>query len=148
MIRVSIGAAGEETLACVKREGTLLFPVELLFLALPGVVLQLLLPDSMHQTEPMKEISATSQLPPQFLLGMGVVILMPMLGALALYALALRPGISVAEAIQLAFRRWWPMPSRLRGRSEEHTYELQSLMRYSYDVFCLTQNTIELHINK
>src|SRR3546814_2324294 len=59
----------------------------------------------MHQTEPMKEISATSQLPPQFLLGMGVVILMAMLGALALYALALRPGISVAEAIQLAFRR-------------------------------------------
>src|SRR3546814_4189589 len=84
---LSIGAAWEETLAFVKREGTLLFPVALLFLALPGVVLQLLLPDSMHQTEPMKEISATSQLPPQFLLGMGVVILMAMLGALALYAL-------------------------------------------------------------
>src|SRR3546814_2845912 len=27
--------------------------------------------------------------------------------------------------------------SRLRGRSEEHTYELQSLMRISYAVFCL-----------
>src|SRR3546814_9358049 len=25
-----------------------------------------------------------------------------------------------------------------RSRSEEHTSELQSLMRYSYDVFCLT----------
>src|SRR3546814_940660 len=25
-------------------------------------------------------------------------------------------------------------------RSEEHTYELQSLMRNSYDVFCLTNN--------
>src|SRR3546814_5688154 len=59
----------------------------------------------MQQPEPIKEISATSQLPPQFRLGMGVVILMAMLGARALYALALRPGISVAEAIQLAFRR-------------------------------------------
>src|SRR3546814_1389529 len=27
------------------------------------------------------------------------------------------------------------------GRSEEHTYELQSLMRISYAVFCLTKNT-------
>src|SRR3546814_6072859 len=27
------------------------------------------------------------------------------------------------------------------GRSEEHTSELQSLMRISYAVFCLTQNT-------
>src|SRR3546814_7233538 len=26
---------------------------------------------------------------------------------------------------------------RLRGRSEEHTSEIQSLMRNSYDVFCL-----------
>src|SRR3546814_8177392 len=26
-------------------------------------------------------------------------------------------------------------------RSEEHTYELQSLMRISYDVFCLQKNT-------
>src|SRR3546814_3392327 len=28
-------------------------------------------------------------------------------------------------------------PDRLRGRSEEHTSELQSLMRISYAVFCL-----------
>src|SRR3546814_1728258 len=28
---------------------------------------------------------------------------------------------------------------RARGRSEEHTSELQSLMRNSYDVFCLTK---------
>src|SRR3546814_8497175 len=30
---------------------------------------------------------------------------------------------------------------RQRARSEEHTSELQSLMRISYDVFCLKQNT-------
>src|SRR3546814_7665970 len=33
-------------------------------------------------------------------------------------------------------------PQRLnRGRSEEHTSELQSLMRISYAVFCLKKNT-------
>src|SRR3546814_7740325 len=34
------------------------------------------------------------------------------------------------------------------GRSEEHTYELQSLMRISYAVFCLTKKitTKQLHI--
>src|SRR3546814_5910646 len=31
--------------------------------------------------------------------------------------------------------------ARARGRSEEHTSELQSLMRISYAVFCLTKNT-------
>src|SRR3546814_9979194 len=29
--------------------------------------------------------------------------------------------------------------ANLKFRSEEHTYELQSLMRISYDVFCLKQ---------
>src|SRR3546814_6866369 len=32
-----------------------------------------------------------------------------------------------------------PGPVRRRSRSEEHTSELQSLMRTSYDVFCLKQ---------
>src|SRR3546814_10217612 len=30
--------------------------------------------------------------------------------------------------------------SKVEGRSEEHTSELQSLMRTSYDVFCLKKN--------
>src|SRR3546814_10418182 len=32
-------------------------------------------------------------------------------------------------------KKWWTS-----ARSEEHTSELQSLMRISYAVFCLTQN--------
>src|SRR3546814_2008691 len=32
-----------------------------------------------------------------------------------------------------------------KARSEEHTSELQSLMRISYAVFCLKKNTIRLH---
>src|SRR3546814_6113582 len=35
------------------------------------------------------------------------------------------------------FEEHVPAPGQLRGRSEEHTSELQSLMRISYAVFCL-----------
>src|SRR3546814_6017743 len=36
------------------------------------------------------------------------------------------------------------LPARLhRGRSEEHTSELQSLMRISYAVFCLKKNNTQ-----
>src|SRR3546814_10369642 len=33
------------------------------------------------------------------------------------------------------------------GRSEEHTSELQSLMRISYAVFCLEKKTLKIHYN-
>lgn len=103
MQQVSIGAAWEETLGFVKREGTLLFPVALVFLALPAVILQLLLPDEMRAAS--ADVNAAPQLPPDFLFAMLVVLLVGMLGILAINALALRPGISVAEALQLAVRR-------------------------------------------
>src|SRR3546814_10011096 len=47
----------------------------------------------------------------------------------------------------------WPLPSRsdpqgpIRGRSEEHTSELQSLMRISYAVFCLKKKKTKPNIN-
>src|SRR3546814_10292846 len=34
------------------------------------------------------------------------------------------------------------------GRSEEHTSELQSLMRISYAVFCLKKQKTQAHLNK
>src|SRR3546814_2697676 len=37
----------------------------------------------------------------------------------------------------------WACSTRLMIRSEEHTSELQSLMRISYAVFCLTKKTRE-----
>src|SRR3546814_7265609 len=43
-------------------------------------------------------------------------------------------------------RLYRPVASRRRNRSEEHTSELQSLMRISYAVFCLKQKT--KHKNK
>src|SRR3546814_4748192 len=36
---------------------------------------------------------------------------------------------------------------RVRVRSEEHTSELQSLMRISYAVFCLKKNTTNIQTN-
>src|SRR3546814_1230774 len=40
------------------------------------------------------------------------------------------------------FPRGPEFPRHRPGRSEEHTSELQSLMRISYAVFCLKKNTI------
>src|SRR3546814_4596538 len=39
-----------------------------------------------------------------------------------------------------------PPPRSVRRRSEEHTSELQSLMRISYAVFCLNKKNIIKHI--
>src|SRR3546814_5440162 len=58
----------------------------------------------------------------------------------------------VLEAAPAGFQRVAPAmdetrPGQHRTRSEEHTSELQSLMRISYAVFCLkTTNTIYHHI--
>src|SRR3546814_2117135 len=49
---------------------------------------------------------------------------------------AQRIGVSVDAKEQLPFRDLLPL-----ARSEEHTSELQSLMRISYAVFCLKKNT-------
>src|SRR3546814_8890127 len=38
-----------------------------------------------------------------------------------------------------------PLPARRAARSEEHTSELQSLMRISYAVFCLTKKHKKKH---
>src|SRR3546814_7188294 len=40
-----------------------------------------------------------------------------------------------------------PLATRLRERSEEHTSELQSLMRISYAVFCLKKKKKKRHSN-
>src|SRR3546814_2073682 len=67
-------------------------------------------------------------------------------------------GLGIRRPAGLQFRRR-VSPRRLqdrgrvpepgRGRSEEHTSELQSLMRISYAVFCLKKNkedTVAAHI--
>src|SRR3546814_5509380 len=65
------------------------------------------------------------------------------------------PGISFDRLIEPARAQWaqlalatpvvlwggWPFFERAWQRSEEHTSELQSLMRISYAVFCLKKKT-------
>src|SRR3546814_6595286 len=41
-----------------------------------------------------------------------------------------------------------PAPARITGRSEEHTSELQSLMRISYAVFCLKKTKLNNKIER
>src|SRR3546814_2041099 len=61
------------------------------------------------------------------------------------------PDAPAPEAARGACRPWFrPIADRLpprflpaRHRSEEHTSELQSLMRISYAVFCLKKKKIE-----
>src|SRR3546814_7964478 len=61
---------------------------------------------------------------------------------LAEEAVQLHGGMGVTDelAIGRGLRRVLLL-SRLHGRSEEHTSELQSLMRISYAVFCLKKKT-------
>src|SRR3546814_8268113 len=47
------------------------------------------------------------------------------------------------DAIEIGMR-----DRRAGDRSEEHTSELQSLMRISYAVFCLKNKKIKMHYNK
>src|SRR3546814_6526899 len=47
----------------------------------------------------------------------------------------------------LGLDRYYSLRDALGGRSEEHTSELQSLMRISYAVFCLKKKNHIHHIN-
>lgn len=105
MKSLSISTAWEETTAFVKREGHLLFPVALLFLALPGAALEIALPGGMREIRVAGDMKAATPIPPGLIPGILLVGLLALTGALAIYALALRPGISVAEALGLALRR-------------------------------------------
>src|SRR3546814_2032473 len=56
-----------------------------------------------------------------------------------------RAGVALAGGIPSPALH--PNPQRLTLRSEEHTSELQSLMRISYAVFCLKKKKQKLTIN-
>src|SRR3546814_5861996 len=55
-------------------------------------------------------------------------------------------SLNLAQAVLLVGHAWFlagdaTPPTQLETRSEEHTSELQSLMRISYAVFCLKKKT-------
>src|SRR3546814_2216685 len=53
-----------------------------------------------------------------------------------------------ALAVQAPYRPLYHRPDAARLRSEEHTSELQSLMRISYDVLCLKTKKKNIHTHK
>src|SRR3546814_5503994 len=64
------------------------------------------------------------------------------------YAYTLKPGITftylgveVDQRARVMMADGRPSANMFAARSEEHTSELQSLMRISYAVFCLTKKT-------
>src|SRR3546814_7412198 len=58
---------------------------------------------------------------------------------------ALRSANDGQPDVALQPRYAVPLPARRPGRSEEHTSELQSLMRISYAVFCLKKKNTHVH---
>lgn len=102
MAALSIGKAWEESTAFVKREGQLLFPVALLFLAVPVAILFQMMPPEFLQMTPGQKMPP---LPGTVKLGMMITAVITLAGSLTIFALALKPGISVGEAIRLGVQR-------------------------------------------
>lgn len=101
MANLSISTAWEETLAFVKREGRLLFPIAFMLVALPVAVMQAFTPAA----------PAPDQPPPAglWLLLLPLSVAVSMVGNLAISLLALRPGTSVGESISQGARRFLPL---------------------------------------
>src|SRR3546814_7248890 len=73
----------------------------------------------------------------------------PMYVAMSDDALAVSTGADEEKAMpQLLRSNDSEQPLLVIGRSEEHTSELQSLMRISYAVFCLKKKNKNQHISK
>src|SRR3546814_7905857 len=76
------------------------------------------------------------------------------------YTTLFRSAVIEQQGWRVEFRAWsndgpMPMPRRLfasradaKVRSEEHTSELQSLMRISYAVFCLKKKRTQRHLQR
>lgn len=109
MASVSIGKAWEEANAFVKREAGLLFPVALLMISMPIAMVFQLIPLDIRKafvaTAGGKIPAAPLVLPSSVAFGAIFAAIIGMIGVLTIYALALRPGISVAESLRLAVRR-------------------------------------------
>lgn len=90
------------------REWKLLLPVVLAFLTLPPLAFDLLLPPELARvlaTPPVRDLDAVRGALSWLLPTMLAMLALAMLGTLTITALAVRPGISVGEAIVVAARR-------------------------------------------
>ena len=97
MTNLSITTAWNETAAFVRREAGLILPDAVLLIALHGAAMQLAMP-----------VAGPAQTPELglWLLLLPVVVVASLVGTIAITYLALRPGASVAEALQVGLRRF------------------------------------------
>lgn len=100
MANLSISAAWSETAAYVRREGQLLFPIAFLLLALPGTILQALMPQGPAGGEP--EIGSWAWL-------IIPVMLISLFGYLTLCWLAVRRSGEAGSAFSVASSRLLPL---------------------------------------
>lgn len=101
---VSIGAAWTEANQFIKREAGLLFPVILLFVAIPVALIFQAIPPELRQVAPGADRPEVQiPLPSLFLIIACSLVVIG--GTLCCYALAVKPGISLKEALTLGFRR-------------------------------------------
>lgn len=105
MTRLSVGKAWEEGMAFVGRESALLLPVAMLFIAVPAFAGQVMMPPELVAWIENGGKGAMPDVPASFWLLALVANIVELFGALGLLALALRPGISVGEALRLAMTR-------------------------------------------
>lgn len=96
MANLSISEAWNETVAFVRREGQLLFPIAFLLISLPSALMQASLPVMVPGELPQ---------PGLWMLMVPFAALLAMVGNLAINLLALRPGTSVGESLQHGARR-------------------------------------------
>lgn len=99
MAKVSISQAWDETRAVLARDGKLIASVALALLVLPGVVLNVLLPNGVS--------IGTGQQATWVVLGV-IVLILTFIGQLSVLRLAMGPHIAVGEAIRHAAVRALP----------------------------------------
>lgn len=105
MKSLSIGKATQDAGLFLKREGGLVVPIALLFTGIPVALLLQAIPPSLRRMVESGDAAPPVDLPPVALLLLFLCPLFVLVGTLAIYALALRPGISVGEALRHGMTR-------------------------------------------
>lgn len=105
MKSLSIGKASQDAGLFLKREAGLVVPIALLFTGIPVALLLQAIPPSLRRVGAGEAAATQAELPSIALLLLFLCPILVLGGSLATYALALRPGISVGEALRHGFRR-------------------------------------------
>jgi len=104
MASFSITTAWNETVEFLKRESRLVLPIAFLLVSLPGAALQYMMPTPTPGQPP--DLEGLMQGLKTVLLALPVVVVLSLIGTIAISYLAIRPGRTVGEALQVGGRRF------------------------------------------